>query len=45
MAAKMAVYYKNRRNFPCDRQTPGIRMQNADFTDSSVTVIILVTSQ
>ena len=45
MAAKMAVYYKNIRNFPSDRQTPGTCMRNADLIGSWVTDIILVTSQ
>ena len=45
MATKMAVYYKKKENFPGDWQTPGIFMLNADFTDSLVTDIILVTSQ
>ena len=45
MAAKMAVYYKIIRKFSLNRQTPGICVQNAEFTDSGVTHIILVTSQ
>ena len=44
MAAKMAVYYKYIRKFSLGRQTPGICMQNAAFTDSSVADIILVAS-
>ena len=46
MATKMAVYFtKYKKKIPWDRQTPGIRMQNADFTDSWATDIILVTFQ
>ena len=44
MVTENGSFYKKRK-FPRDQQTPEIRRQNADFTDSWVTDIILVTSQ
>ena len=44
MAAKMAVYHKKyKKIFPeTDKRSPGICMQNAHFTDSWITDLILV---